>query len=96
MPDRLLVDLNSNTVAYGGSVVSCRPAAVTELLYVLNSCSPRMARYAELRYGVWGYCEPEGWLACIRTYVSWARRIVKQLGVRIDLVDARGYRLVMP
>jgi len=96
-PTRLLVDLTSNTVAYGNEVVVCVVPAVTEILHVLNERSPRIARYAELSYGIWGNSdEPERWLNCIRVYISGARRVVERFGARIDIVDRRGYRLVLP
>ena len=96
-PVRLLVDLNSNTVAYGDEKVVCVVPPIIEVLHALNDRAPRVVRYAELNYAIWGSSrEPDGWMACIRVYISGARRIVERFGGRIDLVERRGYRLVMP
>lgn len=89
--DRLLVDLNTNTVSFGGKTVKARPRVV-EMLSAMLDAHPRIASLDYLRASVWTNEEYVP-ARSIRTQVWHARQVTENLGWRVALVWKRGYRL---
>lgn len=89
------MDLNSNAIHYGGRTIDCSPQ-VTETIFALNQCWPRMAIYGDVSGALWGHHGPDHDLATVRVYISLARKPLREFGIAIEPVNRRGYRLVLP
>ena len=93
-PADFLVDLNTNTVTFRGQRRKARKAVI-DVLYALNAKRPGTVRYAELIYSIYGNCEPEGAFNCLRQAIWWARKLAKDMGFQIKVVEKVGYRLTL-
>jgi DNA-binding response OmpR family regulator len=93
LANRPLVDLNSNTVAYrgAGAKVTCQQA---EMLWVLASAFRRVVGYEFLYGRLWGMGEPNHARTVIHVQVRKLRQPLRQLGLAIENVHGRGYRLI--
>jgi len=94
--DRLLVDLNTNIAVYQNKEVEIRPPQVAVLVHALAQAWPKTVTHIDLGYAIWGLFEPELMLSSIRVHVSMARKIICRLGLVIEAIEGRGYRLVLP
>ncbi len=95
----LLIDLNTNTVTFHGTAREVRPPQVIELLQILHRAWPRTVSYELIADGLWGLPDDGRSSAQHRqhlaTLASWARSAVRQMGIDIEAVSGRGYRLVL-
>jgi len=94
--DRLLVDLNTNIAVYQGQEDEVRPPQVADLVHEIAQAWPKTVTHIDLGYAIWGLFEPELMLSSIRVHVSMARKIICRLGLAIEAIEGRGYRLVLP
>jgi DNA-binding response OmpR family regulator len=88
---RPVVDLNTNTVAFGQVSVLATPR-VAEVLSVLVGKYPGITTLDDLISTVWAGDEFVT-LSNIRAHVCFARETVEALGFRIRAISGRGYRL---
>lgn len=79
---------------YHGQEAEIRPPQAACLAYALATAWPRTVNFSDLAYALWGNFEPEGMAGSIRTHVCLARKPLKRLGLSIQAVEGRGYRLV--
>lgn len=89
----VLVSLDTNTAAVGTETLRLTPQQ-TELLYVLSKAYPRVAQRQSICANLWGVNECEQPFKVIETRVCQLRKLLKPLGVEIETVRERGYRLV--
>jgi DNA-binding response OmpR family regulator len=92
--DRLIVDLNTNVVVYGGKQVLIGKPQVAALLHGLAEAWPKTVSHSDLGYAIWGLCGPERMRESIAVHVSLARKVINPLGLSIEPIEGRGYRLV--
>ncbi len=96
----MLVDLNTNTVAFHGESREIRPPQLIEFIYILHHAWPRSVSYELIGDLLWGMAD-DGRTASQRrqhlsTLASWARCVMGEFGVDVEAVAGRGYRLVLP
>jgi len=90
---RLLIDLNTNTVAWGETKVPLG-ACDAEMLKVLYDASPRPVTLHHFEARVLGYGDEERCQAWLRVRMCSLRRKLRDLPVKIITVYGLGYRLM--
>ena len=91
--DKLLVDLNTNQISYGGQSVSVSGRAI-ELAAVLAERSPSVVARELLAERVFGANEPSDASNTLTQHAHILRKAISPLGWRVLTVVNRGYRLV--
>lgn len=94
----LLVDRSTNTVARGEAAVKLRcPGAtgVVDIIEKLNEVYPATASHEEIQEALWGDAPPPNARSGLRVRMSYARTVLKGIGVGISVVYGRGYRLAV-
>jgi DNA-binding response OmpR family regulator len=94
LPEKdLLVDLNSNKAVKDGHEIHLQPQQA-EVLYTLWKAAPKQVTHTDLSYALWGGLNgPEQPTQVIRTVICNLRRKLREVGVKIQTIDSRGYRL---
>lgn len=90
-----VVDLNSNTLSWAGTIVRVQPIAA-ELMVALVEAFPKPATFEFLIRRVWGddddrLIDP---VANLRTRISMLRAAIAPLGFSVDVLHGRGWKLV--
>jgi DNA-binding response OmpR family regulator len=93
--DRLVVDLDSNTVSYDGRRWRVTPKLV-EFLFVLNRDWPRMVKDFHLRQSLWGNEAEDRCKTNLAIYACRSRQMLAPFGIDVERLPGKGYRLKMP
>ena len=89
----VLVDRTTNTIACRGYTIHAAPKPL-ELLALLLRCAPRAITKDLIIETVWGDHEPYNADKCIHIMIHKLRKVICPLGLEIETVHWRGYRLV--
>ncbi len=96
----MLIDLNTNTLTVGDVALEIRPPQTIELLHILHCAWPRTVSYEVIADGLFGI--PDDGRATkqhrqhIATLATFARQKIDRIGIGIEAISGRGFRLVMP
>lgn len=90
---RILVNLDTNTVTHGRRRVTLPPAEA-EMLSVIADAYPGTVPLARIRTALWGgYDMPLSSEKAIHVYASKIRSAIRSIGLRLENVSSRGYRI---
>lgn len=90
--DLPVVDLNSNTFAWGGQTVKLSKTPA-EIAHVLIKKSPQFVPREVLISSVWGMGEPETAQGSLSVHMTKLRRAIEPLGFSIDVIYNSGWRI---
>jgi DNA-binding response OmpR family regulator len=90
-PSDILVDLNTNTITYGGRSVKVS-SQVAEYAYIIWRASPGTATQTDFEIGVYGIEDLKNPVDYTKVIVTNLRRSVSHLGLDVENVTKRGYR----
>ncbi len=94
-PSRIVVDLDSNTIACGGKSWRCAPQVV-EFIHAVVEAWPRAAGYDALAQALWGMTAwPADMQNVLAVTASRARKVLRHAGADVRAATGRGYRLEM-
>lgn len=90
-----LVDLNTNTIAWGGNHTHLEPKRA-ELMATLVGAYPNVVLSARLLFALWGNTEDgDGSDDTLKVHITRTRQQIAPLGLRIVNVWGQGYKLVI-
>ena len=91
--DRILVDLNTNTVTARRRRATLRPSEA-EMLSVIAAGHPGTAPIHRIRTALWGgYDQPAYADRIIHIHATRIRSALKQMGLTLESIPGRGYRI---
>ena len=95
-PSAVIVNLDQNVIVLGWvdtpiNVTACE----AEFVHILAKASPRVVRYGLIIEQMWGAAEPEDAMNCIKVHKFRIGKKIGHLGVLIENVKDRGYRMVI-
>lgn len=88
----VIVSLDNNTVTVRGQCVKLCPREA-EIVYLLVKRMPTIVTRSTLVERVWGLNETEGSAKCIDVHINKIRRKLLPLGLKVETVWSRGFRL---
>jgi DNA-binding winged helix-turn-helix (wHTH) protein len=92
-PERVLVDLETNSLCRFGRTLRLEPAQA-EILHLLAEATPRTLRDDALFIGLWGSADwPSAPDRTVSVLISRMRQACARLGIGIERVRSVGYRL---
>ncbi len=92
-PDRILVNLDTNTITFGRRRAALRPAEA-EMLSVIVGGYPGTVPLAHIYTALWGgYDQPLYAEKAVHVHVTRIRHALKTVGLALHNVRGRGYRI---
>jgi DNA-binding response OmpR family regulator len=91
----VLVSLDANVLSFGPHLVRLTPYEA-EISFVLAERMPMAVRRGFIVERVWGVNEREGTGKGVDVYINRLRRKLGTLGLTIETISDRGFRLVVP
>lgn len=91
--DDLIISLDTNSASRWGEVVRMQPQAI-EILHALNEAFPGSLDEGRFMSALWGITDgPDQPSNLVKSRISTLRTLMASLGVAIDNVQPRKYRL---
>lgn len=96
VPSAIVVDLDRNVIVLGWvDATIALPPLEAEFAHLLVRASPRVVRHDYIIERLWGAAEPGDARNNVKVHVNRLRKKLGHLGVTIENVKERGYRLVI-
>lgn len=93
---RPIIDLQTNTISFGDEKLEIMPRCCVVFAYLILTKWPKTVLFDDLRFGMWGNQEPNGWRQGLGTYAHLARPYLRHFGITIVTARGVGYRAELP